>query len=226
MTRHAICRIGFVVAGLSAYPTPASAHRLDEYLQATRLDIGADQIRLDISLTPGASIAAQIAAQIDTNRDGRLSSDERRRYAQTVVSSIVVSIDGRMTPVALATEEFPTLEAMAAGTGTIRLRAAANVSTGSGRHRVMYRSGQLSAFSVYLVNALIPTDARVQLAAPHRDPVQRELAIDFSVAPDTATLRAAWMAIAFSLLGMLVALRHARSRGQRCSRTRRALSNA
>jgi hypothetical protein len=210
MTRT-LCWLVLLVAGLTAFPTPAAAHRLDEYLQATRLDIGADRIVLEIDLTPGASSASQIVEQIDANRDGRLTGDERNRYAQAVVSSIVVTIDGRTMPVALTAAEFPASAAMAVGTGTIRLRAAADMSAGSGRHRLLYRSGPLNASRVYLVNALIPSDKRVQLGPPHRDPPQRELVLDFSVAPDAAVLRTAWVAIALTALGGLVAQRCARS---------------
>jgi hypothetical protein len=211
MTRRTLCWLVLLVAGLTAFPTPAAAHRLDEYLQATRLDIGADRIVLEIDLTPGASIASQIVEQIDADRDGSLSSDERRRYAQAVVSSIIVSIDGRSMSVALIAAEFPASAPMAAGMGTIRVRAAVDRPAGSGRHRLLYRSGPLNASSVYLVNALIPSDARVQLGPPYRDLPQRELVLDFSVAPDAAVLRTAWVAIALTALGGLVARRCARS---------------
>ena len=211
MIRRTLYWLVLLAAGLTAFPTPAAAHRLDEYLQTTRLDIGADRIVLEIDLTPGASIASQIVEQIDANRDGRLTSDERNRYAQMVVSSIVVTIDGRTVSVALTATDFPTSNAMAAGTGTIRVRAAADVSAGLGRHQLLYRSGPLNASSVYLVNALMPRDGRVQLGAPRRDAIQRELGLDFSVSPDAAVLRTAWVAIALTALGGLVAQRWARS---------------
>ena len=226
MTMRAICWLGFLVGGLAALPAPASAHRVDEYLQATRVDIRADRIGLEIDLTPGASIAAQVVQQIDLNRDGYLSDDERSRYLRKVVSSLVVSLDGHMLTASLASHEFPTLDAMAAGTGTIRVRAAAQVMSGMGRHQLVYRNAPLNAASVYLVNALIPADARVRLGSPHRDPTQRELAIGFDVAPDEAAYRTTWITIALALLSMLVALRYARSHGYDFSRARRALSNA
>src|SRR5689334_7014001 len=45
--------VGWVLLSL---PRDASAHRLDEYLQATRVDVGADGIGIEIDLTPGANI--------------------------------------------------------------------------------------------------------------------------------------------------------------------------
>ena len=40
------------------FPAPAGAHRLDEYLQTTRVAIDIDRVGLDIDLTPGTSMAA------------------------------------------------------------------------------------------------------------------------------------------------------------------------
>jgi hypothetical protein len=226
MTTRAICCLGVVLAALAALPAPASAHRLDEYLQATRLSIDADRIGVEIALTPGATIASQIVEQIDTDGDGRFSSDERRRYAESVIAAMTLLLDGRVAAAALAASDFPTADAMAAGTGTIRLRAATDAPVTAGRHHLQYRAAPLTASSVYLVNALMPADARIQLAAPQRDRTQRELALDFSVASDEALLRTAWVAIASALLSTLVALRYARSHGGFFSRTRRAVSNA
>jgi hypothetical protein len=210
MIERAISPLCFVLA-LAALPAPASAHRLDEYLQATRLNIDADRIGVEIALTPGASIASQIIEHIDTDRDGRFSSDERRRYADSVIASMTLMVDRRVTPVALAAEDFPTVDAMAAGTGTIRLRATARAAAASGRHQLQYRAAPLTASSVYLVNALMPADARIQLDAPQRDALQRALTLDFSVGPDPTWLRTGWGVVAAALFLMLGVARRRRA---------------
>ena len=46
------------------------AHRLDEYLQATRISITTNRIDLTFELTPGVAIAAQVLELIDSDRDG------------------------------------------------------------------------------------------------------------------------------------------------------------
>jgi hypothetical protein len=208
MTRRTICGLGVVVAALAAFTAVASAHRLDEYLQAARVNIDADRIGIEIDLTPGANIASQIVEQIDTDRNGWLSSDERHRYAQSVIAAIVLSLDGRVIPVALASEDFPTVDAMAAGTGTIRLRAAAAGPVTAGRHQLQYRAAPLTASSVYLVNALMPTDARIQLEAPQRDTIQQALTLDLSMGPDPSWLRAGWIVVAAAMFLVLGVARH------------------
>lgn len=60
----------------------ASAHRLDEYLQATQISVGRDRIVVDIYLTPGTAVAPAILSTIDTNGDGSISSAEGAAYDQ------------------------------------------------------------------------------------------------------------------------------------------------
>src|SRR5262249_41886398 len=57
------------------------------------------------------------------------------------------------------------------------------------------------------------TDERVQLSAPHRDPGQREITLDFSVAPDPTWRQTGWVVVAsamFLTLGV-ARRRHARA---------------
>src|SRR5215210_2258008 len=44
-----------------------SAHRLDEYLQATRLAIEPDRVEIALDLTPGIAVAESIVAEIDAD---------------------------------------------------------------------------------------------------------------------------------------------------------------
>ena len=46
-----------LVVAIMLAVAPASAHRVDEYLQATRLAIGVNRINIEIDLTPGVDIA-------------------------------------------------------------------------------------------------------------------------------------------------------------------------
>jgi nickel/cobalt transporter (NicO) family protein len=163
--------------------TPAAAHRLDEYLQATRVSIGIDRIDLEIDLTPGAATAATVVGWIDTDGDGRISVAEGQAYAQEVLGSVVLSADGRRTVVTLVESRFPEVPEMMAGLGTIRLRAAAAIAASpSGRHVVTYVNRHRSQASVYLANALVPADGRITIASQERDPGQHMLTLEYDVA--------------------------------------------
>ena len=172
-------------AWLATVP-PAGAHRLDEYLQATRLSIDIQRVDLEIDLTAGAALASNVFAWIDTNRDAEISSAEGDAYARQVLRSVVLKVDGWPVPVTLAGASFPQFRDMRLGVGTIRLRATAKVpSAAAGRHQVSFLNTHRLESSVYLVNALVPENPRIQLGDPRRDRWQHGLTLDYTVIADT-----------------------------------------
>ncbi|MEP7345689.1 MAG: hypothetical protein ABI877_10495, partial [Gemmatimonadaceae bacterium] len=74
--------------------TPADAHRLDEYLQATTISVGKDRVRAQIRLTRGVAVFPGVLADIDTDADGVISYAERRAYAKQVFRDLSLAIDG------------------------------------------------------------------------------------------------------------------------------------
>jgi hypothetical protein len=192
MRRLPVVALALLLAWLG-HPAPADAHRLDEYLQATRVSIDIDRVALEIDLTAGASVAAQVFGWIDTNNDGQISTVERAAYAQEMLGSVVLSADGRRAPITLVESQFPDFQDMAAGVGTVRLRAVAKIAAAtSGRHVVSYVNGHRAEASVYLANALVPSDRRIAIATQRRDPAQHTLTLEYDVAygawPRTLTL--------------------------------------
>jgi len=120
-TRHLVWSC--VVLGWLWAAAPAGAHRLDEYLQATRIGVSQGRIDLEIDLTAGASIAEQIFAMVDANGDGQITDAEGDAYARRVIDAIRLSVDSRPLSVTLVSRTFPDRQAMGLGLGTIRLRA-------------------------------------------------------------------------------------------------------
>jgi len=71
--KRAIVVVSFI--GLSsALGGTASAHRIDEYLQAARLAIAPNRITLEMDITPGVDVEPLIFALINTNQDVLLSN--------------------------------------------------------------------------------------------------------------------------------------------------------
>ncbi len=181
----------FVVLGawLATVP-PASAHRVDEYLQATRLSIDIERVDLEIDLTAGSAVASEVFAWIDTNRDGEISNAEGEAYARQMLGSVVLKVDGRPVPIQLVETGFPQFRAMSLGVGTIRLRATARVPAASaGRHEVSFLNTHRTESSVYLVNALVPANPRIQLADQRRDRAQLGLTLNYTVMADAPSAR-------------------------------------
>ncbi len=178
---------------------PASAHRLDEYLQATRLSIDLDRIDVEMDLTAGEAMASQVFSWIDTNRDGEISKAEGEAYARQVFGSVGLLADGKAVPLTLTEAHFPDLHEMSQGMGVIQLRGFGHMpSAGAGRHEISFRNNHRPESSVYLVNALVPTNPRIQIADQQRDHAQHTLSVSYNVASSPPPLRS------FALIAGLV----------------------
>ena len=103
----------------------ADAHRLDEYLQASRISIESGRIVVEITLTPGAAVADGVIAKIDRDEDGEFSLKETGVYAGDVVRSLSLQVDGVEQPLGLERYRFPSPAEMREGLGSIRSYAAA-----------------------------------------------------------------------------------------------------
>jgi hypothetical protein len=193
-----------IAVWLATLPS-AGAHRLDEYLQATRFSIDLQRIDLEIDLTPGVAVAAQVLSWIDTDRDGAISRSEGEAYARQMLRSVTLSVDGVPVPVALVESHFPPPADMNLGVGAIQLRATARVPpTGAGRHRVSFLNMHRPELSVYLVNALVPADSRIQIVDQKRDRVQHGLTLDYTVAGNPPSPRTLALLAGLFLAGRLL----------------------
>jgi hypothetical protein len=163
------------------------AHRLDEYLQAARIDLQADRVIVDLDLTPGASLAESVVAAIDRDQDGVVSRDELNVYVGGIVRQLELSLDGQPLEPQLTSSSFPAGEALRLGEGTIRLQiSAAHPPLTLGRHQVFFSNRHLARQSVYLANALVPANSRLIVEEQRRTVDQRELTIDYSASATLA----------------------------------------
>jgi hypothetical protein len=197
-----------LIAACAAYPTRTFAHRLDEYLQASRISIDPDRITIDIDLTPGANVAAKILGWVDRDGDGLISADEGSRYANSVASALGLSVDGRRAPLTLTASRFPRAGDFRLGVGTIRLRVEATTAVpAAGRHRLTFDNTHQPETSVYLVNATVPGDRRLSIVNQQRDPAQRHVTIEYDMASSAASRALATTSVVVAIVVALVVLR-------------------
>src|SRR4051794_9415133 len=109
------------VAALLWIGPQATAHRLDEYLQATLISVEKDRVQLHIRLTPGVAVFPVVLATIDTDRDGVISEAEGRDYAVQVLQDLSLRADGDSLRLRLVSLTFPSIEEMKEGLGEIQL---------------------------------------------------------------------------------------------------------
>jgi len=192
----------FALVVLLLLPATAGAHRLDEYLQATRVGIERDLVNVDIDLTPGVSIARQVAGWIDTNGDGEISSTESLAYGRQMLGSLAISVDGTAVTLNLRDTQAPTIGEMAQGVGTLRMRASAAIpASATGRHQLTIVNSHHPESSVYLANALVPSDKGIEILGQRRSHDQQSLTIEYEVGVSPFRARFSWLAAAFAMLG-------------------------
>ena len=158
------------------------AHRLDEYLQATRISITTNRIDLTFELTPGVAIVTQVLELIDLDRDRSISDDEGNAYAGRFLKDLNIGLDGKVMSPNVTSVSFPAVKEMRNGTGVIRIRATSAVGPmDMGTHALSLTNRHLPAISVYLVNALRSKDAAVEIGKQTRDELQKDYRLEFRV---------------------------------------------
>lgn len=170
-----------MLAGLTAFVVPAWAHRLDEYLQATVIDVSRQEIDVVLRLTPGVDVASQVLRQIDANEDGKLSAHEQQQYAHHAVSQVSLMLDHAYLSLKLRDYIFPSVEELRAGSGTINLRLRVQAILEPGKHQLRYNNQGAGPDTVYLVNVLLPHDAAIHIQSQKRSFSQAVYGLDFSV---------------------------------------------
>jgi nickel/cobalt transporter (NicO) family protein len=201
--RTALVGLAVVCLGLTA---PLRAHRLDEYLQAARVAISADRVSVDLDLTAGVAIAPSVLAMIDTDGNGEISAAEGDAYARRVIDGLVMTVDGRPVRPQLDRRQMPDRRDVKEGTGMIRLSASAPLPVlQEGSHQLFLGNTHRSDIGVYLANALVPTDRRIEITGQRRDVAQHELTIDYALAHATdGPVVRGWQATAGIVIAVLL----------------------
>jgi hypothetical protein len=187
----------------------AAAHRLDEYLQATLIGVTRRGIDVEMRLTPGVAMLPVLMATIDQDRDGRISASEERAYVGRVGREVELRVDGAAAPLSLVESNFPSVEAMREGLGTIVIK----LRTARSGHELRFENRHLRQVSAYLVNCLAAPADGLLVGRQERDEAQRSIEFAYSFGGDTAPgARAAWIAerpLWPAAIGMLLAVRMA-----------------
>jgi hypothetical protein len=191
-SKGAALALVFAIAVLAG--STASAHRRDEFLQAARLAIEPARVELQLDLTPGIEVADTVIADIDRDRDGALSPEEKRHYVAGVLSAVALDVDGKALHVVPIAATFPDVDSFRRGEGTIQLRAGTALPPlSNGAHHLSYRNTNRPDISVFLANALVPESDRVAVHAQQRDTDQRDLRIDYELRSESRVPTVGWM---------------------------------
>ncbi|MEA3212233.1 MAG: hypothetical protein QOE70_5290 [Chthoniobacter sp.] len=183
-TRRRWPRLRFLALLALAIPFAVSAHRLDEYLQATLVAVEPGDVRLQINLVPGVAVADEVLALIDRDRDGVISTNEAAAYAEMLKRDLIVRLDERNVALKLTASTFPEAAEIRAGLGIMKVEFSVTTSPlPAGAHRLTLVSRHLPTLSVYLFNAAKPKSSSVQIIAQKRNKNQSADEIEFTLEP-------------------------------------------
>jgi hypothetical protein len=154
-----------VAAILLSLGVPISAHRLDEYLQATIISVEKGRVQASMRLIPGVAVSSIVISNIDTNGDGIISDAERQTYAERVLRDLAVSVDGHHLKLRLISADFPGIEEMKEGLGEIQMEFTADLPAGGSNRKLIFENHHQSRIAAYLVNCLIPRDRSIRIVA-------------------------------------------------------------
>ena len=192
----------------------ASAHRLDEYLQATTISLEKHRVQAQIRLTPGVAVLPFVLTSIDTNGDGVISKSEQRAYAERVLRDLSLSVDGERLALRSGLINFPSLQQMKEGLGEIHIEFTADLPHRKSHRTLVFENHHQSQISAYLVNCLIPGDLDISVTAQSRNYQQSIYQLDYaqagsgSLLDNTGAGERLLIAVMLFLCGRLVWLRN------------------
>lgn len=194
-------------AGLiAAAVASTSAHRRDEYLQAARIALEPQRVRIELDLTPGIEVADAVLARIDGDGSGSISPDEARAYAATVRNELSLDVDGHPVHVDVSEPRVPPMAAVRQGEGAIQLElAGALPPLEPGSHRFRFRNRHRPELAVYLANALVPVTDAVAITAQWRDANQSELIIGYELRGSIVARTVPWIVAILGALSLVAA---------------------
>jgi hypothetical protein len=212
-------RIAFaLVVVFAASGTVASAHRLDEFLQAARISVGAHHVDIEIDLTPGVAVADALIREIDGNTDGVLSRAEQRLYVERVENRLALRVNNSPLRLKVRETRFPRLDDLRSGDDGIHLRLQADLPTlEMGVHQLFFGNRHAFDNSVYLANALLPDVDTVVVTDQTRNYDQSEFTLTFAVRHEIPSRGTWWPWIGLAG-GVVVALAATARRMQVSSR--------
>jgi hypothetical protein len=185
-------RLSVAAVILPLLATSASAHRLDEYLQATIISVEKDRVQATMRLVPGVTVSDFVMTTIDSNADGAISQTEQRAYAERVLRDVSLTVDGDILRPRLISVEFPGLEEMKEGLGEIQIEFSADLPHNGPNRRLTFENHHQRGIATYLVNCLVPLDRDIRIVAQNRNEQQSFYQLNYVQAGASSSALPGW----------------------------------
>jgi hypothetical protein len=184
-----VTELGLVIFAimLAVLPT-AQAHRLDDLMQASFIEIKPEEIRIQLNLNPGVAVADKVIWMMDRDGDGAVSDAEEIAFSKLVKKQLKISIDSQTLPLEILNMECDGPADLRSGNGDIHIELAARLPhLLPGVQRLRFENNNLPGMSAYLVNATMPEDPTIRISKQLRNENQSVCWISFLAEPSKRT---------------------------------------
>ena len=173
------------VLALPVLALPAAAHPVDELVQGAYLTLAPGEVRLELELMPGEEVLPLILPVLDPDGDGSVSDAEARTFAEDVLETSTLTLDGEATPWTLIAAVPPDLSVAAEGAAAMRIEATAPRSDREGQHTLVYETQYEPAKSLWMANVfLLPSEGwAYDISGQERDERGQALTVHYEAMP-------------------------------------------
>ncbi len=180
-----VTELGLVIFAIMLASLPAAeAHRLDDLMQASFIEIKSGEIRIQLNLNPGVAVVDKVIWIMDRDGDGAISDAEEMEFSKVIKNQLKLSIDSQTLPLEILNMEFDDPADLRSGNGNIRIELAAHFTRLlPGVQRLRFENKNLSGMSAYLVNATMPKDPAIRISKQLRNENQSVCWISFLAEP-------------------------------------------
>jgi hypothetical protein len=93
---------------------------------------------VELDLSPGVLVAPQALVELDADGNQHISEAEGQAYADAVLRSVVLEVDGQPVALQITKIDMPEYLAIQAGYGTIRVFTEAPLESMAGTYQMSY----------------------------------------------------------------------------------------
>ncbi|MCA9892445.1 MAG: hypothetical protein KC615_05645 [Anaerolineae bacterium] len=184
LTILAISLLGLIAPFLTVQPT--LAHTFDEFEVASYISLAEGDILIEVDITAGYLIGADVAQSIDTDGDLSLSESEVMAFAYEVMESITLASTDSAIDLQLVTFEYPSYRSFAQGIHSIKLHMVATLPESQPGTYALYYTNTYAYENVtneYSVNGFVDTDAQemIDIMQQDRDWDQTSLELTYTI---------------------------------------------
>jgi len=144
-----------LVALVALVSSSATAHPVDEVVQAAYLAIEPRQVRLEFDISPGSAVSETILRDLDRDGDRRITTTESRAYGVRVLRRLPLAIDGIRVNWRLDQVGVPAYGSLAQQADTVRILAIAPAPLPRGGHLIGFTNAYRPAASVVMTNVFV-----------------------------------------------------------------------